>query len=452
MKRIADLKSLIERFRVMVRQRKSREAEKFLSELHPADIADISDDLEEEELKFLFTLLDNETASEVLNELEEPTLEETIDLLSIEKLAALIQELPDDDAADIIAQFPDEIRYKIINLLDKDEKVEIQHLLKYDEETAGGIMTREFVSISKDASVEEAISQIRAASEDVEDIFYVYVVDNDGVLVGVISLIYLIKSKPNIKIKDFMYSDVISVPTDMDQEEVAETARKYDLPVIPVVDEDGKLVGRITNDDILDVMTEEASEDISYMAGTDDEELQEKSSIRIASIRLPWLMVGMVGEIIAALVMSRFQGTLETVIALAFFVPVIIALGGNTGIQSTSIVVRGLATGEIDLFNMGKRILKELRIGLINGVACGLFIYFIASVWQGNPRLGVVIGLSMITVVLMASTVGAIVPLFLKKMNVDPAIATGPFVTTTNDIFGLLIYLGLANLMMDWIQ
>ena len=248
-----------------------------------------------------------------------------------------------------------------------------------------------------------------------------------------------------------MFEDVISVPVHMDQEEVAEVARKYDLPAVPVVDEENKLVGRITIDDIIDVITEEASEDISYMAGTDDEELQEDSSVKIAYIRLPWLIVGMVGEIIAAIVMSHFQTTLENIIALAFFVPVIIALGGNTGIQSTSIIVRGLATGEIDIFNTGKRILKELKIGLLNGVVCGVLIYFVASIWQGDPKLGIVIGLAMVSVVLIASTVGAIVPLFLKKLNIDPAIATGPFVTTSNDILGLLIYLGLAKLMMGWL-
>jgi magnesium transporter len=225
---------------------------------------------------------------------------------------------------------------------------------------------------------------------------------------------------------------------------VAALVEKYDLASVPVVDRLGRLVGRITVDDIVDVIVDEASEDISKMAGTTDQEIRQDSALRIASLRLPWIIISLVGGILSGTIISHYRGTLGSLLALVFFIPVITAMGGNIGIQSSTIVVRGLATGEIGLFHIARRILRELRIGLLMGLICGGIVGLVASVWQGNPLLGVIVGSAMLSAITVAATMGALVPILFKKINIDPAIATGPFVTMTNDIVGLFIYFGLA--------
>jgi magnesium transporter len=234
----------------------------------------------------------------------------------------------------------------------------------------------------------------------------------------------------------------------MDQEEVAALVEKYDLAAVPVVDRSGRLVGRITVDDVVDVIVDEASEDISKMAGTTDEEIRHDSALRIASIRLPWILISLMGGILSGTIISHFRGTLGSLLALAFFIPVITAMGGNIGIQSSAIVVRGLATGEIGLFHIARRLLREMRIGLLMGLMCGSIVGLVAFIWQGNAILGVIVGLAMISAITVAATMGAMVPIAFKKLNIDPAIATGPFVTMSNDIVGLFIYFALAFLLL----
>jgi magnesium transporter len=264
----------------------------------------------------------------------------------------------------------------------------------------------------------------------------------------VVSLKDLVVEPPDRKIREIMNPEVISVAVDMDQEEVARVVKKYDLVAIPVVDGDHHLVGRITHDDIIDVIEEEADEDIALMAGVINQEIAEESPLRISRARLPWLIAGLFGGILAAVVISQFESSLEKILALSFFFPVIMAMGGNTGTQAATVAVRGLATGDISFINVGKRLWVEMKVAFVNGVICGILLGLIVGFWLSDYALGATIALALVLIILNSGFIGAAVPLALKKMNIDPALATGPFVTTSNDIIGLLIYLGLVALFM----
>jgi magnesium transporter len=274
------------------------------------------------------------------------------------------------------------------------------------------------------------------------------VVDDVGKLVGVISLKDLVLELTDIKISDIMNTEVISVHVDTDQEEVARLVKKYDLVAIPVVGDDHRLVGRITHDDIIDVIEEEADEDISLMAGVIDQEITEESTLKISRARLPWLILGLLAGIIAAAVINQFEASLERVLALSFFFPVIMAMGGSTGTQAATIVVRGLATGDISLMNIGKRLWMEMRVAIVNALVCGMLLGLIVGTWVSDYALGSVVGLALVLIIVNAGVIGSAVPMALKKLNIDPALATGPFVTTSNDILSLLIYLGLVTIYL----
>jgi len=325
---------------------------------------------------------------------------------------------------------------------------ELEKLLPYPEDTAGGLMALEFVAVKADASVKDAIDTIREKREEVENLYYIWVVDDLGKLVGVISLKDLVLEPTDRKISDIMNSEVISVHVDTDQEEVARLVKKYDLVAIPVVGDDQRLAGRITHDDIIDVIEEEADEDISLMAGVIDQEIAEESTLKISRARLPWLIAGLFGGIIAAAVINQFESSLEKVLALSFFFPVIMAMGGSTGTQAATIVVRGLATGDISLMNIGKRLWMEMRVALVNALVCGILLALIVGTWVSDYGLGSVVGLALVLIIVNAGVIGSAVPMALKKWNIDPALATGPFVTTSNDILSLLIYLGLVTIYL----
>jgi magnesium transporter len=324
--------------------------------------------------------------------------------------------------------------------------------LAHEEDTAGGIMALELVAMPQDCTVEDAINEIRKKADEIDTINHVYVVDNNRCLVGIIPLKKLLLAELYTPLSEIMNRDVISVQAGTDQEEVANLARKYDLLSVPVVDAQGRLVGRITYDDIVDVIKEEAEEDLSRVAGvTEDEEPRETSIFHISRIRLPWLIVGLFGEILAATVLTNFSTALDKVISLVFFIPVITAMGGNAGIQASAIVVRGLATGEIDLNDTLRRLGKEFRVAVLNGLLCGAVIFLVVSLGWKNPRIGLLIGASLMIVIMSASIVGGTVPLALKRFNVDPAIAIGPFITISNDILGLLIYMWIAMMFLQYL-
>ena len=310
-------------------------------------------------------------------------------------------------------------------------------------------MALEYVAVNAESTVQEAIETIRNKREEVENVYYLFVVDDHQRLVGVVSLKDLVIEAPTRKVKEIMNPEVISAYVYSDQEEVAHLVKKYDLVSIPVVDEHHRLVGRITHDDIIDVIEEEADEDIALMAGVINQEIAEESPFKISRARLPWLIVGLFGGILAALVINQFEASLEEVVALSFFFPVIMAMGGNTGTQAATVAVRGLATGDISVMNIGRRIWLEMRVALVNGIICGILLSLVVGIWLSSYRLGSVVGIALIVIIISSGFVGASVPLVLKKMDIDPALATGPFVTTSNDIISLFIYLSLVTLSLS---
>ena len=444
------LNQLRRRISEMVENGEVDQLQAMLSKLHPSDIAHLFPRLGRLEQNFVWDLLPEELSPDVLVELHEPVQEQLLDTLSEGEIGRIVDELDSDDAADVVGALDDEKAQKVLETLDLESRRDVRRLLTYDEETAGGIMALEVASVKETETVGQAIKTLRdlGEKEGIEDIYNIYVVSEEGLLRGWLNLAQLILAHPETPVRELMNPDVISVPTSMDQEEVAAIVRKYDLVSLPVVDDFGRLVGRITVDDVVDVLAEEAEEDISIIAGTGDEDPSERSAFKVFRERIPWLLTAMVGGLVSATVMQHFEATLLHIIALAFFVPVITAMGGNTGVQSSSIVVRGLATGEIRIRDLIPRVFKEVRVALLNGIVLGVVLGLIVSIWLGQPQLGLFIGLILMLNIGIASILGVSVPILLKKLGVDPALAMGPFVTTANDIIGLMIYLGMAMVFL----
>jgi magnesium transporter len=441
-------KKMIKDVKSSIKNKQSQFLLKLIDEMQPADLADLIEHLDSEERLYLFEMLEPEGAGDVLMEIEPPVLESILGDLNNEAITEIVQELQSDEAADLVGDLPKDRAKEIIETLDSEASDELEKLLPYSEDTAGGIMALEYVAVKEHLTVQEAINIVREKREEVENLYYLWVVDDSEKLVGVISLRDLVLEPPYRRISEIMNPEVISVDVNRDQEEVAQLVKKYDLVSIPVVDEYNRLVGRITHDDIIDVIEDETDEDISMMAGVIHQEIAEESAIKISRARLPWLIVGFTGELIAAAVINNFKSSLETIIALAFFFPLIMAMGGNTGTQAATVTVRGLATGDIGILNVGKRLWTEMRVALFNGAILGILLGLIVGTWISDYRLGAVIALSLTMIVLLSGSVGGAVPLILKRFNIDPAIATGPFVSTSNDIMGLLIYLGLVTIFL----
>lgn len=440
-----EIKLLIENINDLAETQEKILIKNIIHPLHPADLAEVIHHLSKENRELIFSLLDVEMASQVVSELDNYSRDLILEDLEISRISEIAEEMDSDDATDLLSLLSDERAQRVLDRMPKEDSAEVKELLKHPEETAGGIMAKEFISVEQNHKVEEAIQVIRSKAEEVEVVYYVFVVDKLGVLVGILSLKKLILATPGTIISEIMYTEVISVKTALDQEEVANIAKKYDLISIPVVDEKSVLVGRITIDDVIDVLEEEVSEDIHKMAGiTEEKETGETSSIKISRVRLPWLITGLAGGIIAALIMNWYEQSLENIIALSFFTPVMMSMGGNIGIQSSTIIVRGLATGEISVFDAYKHLFKEVKVALLNGFICSLLFSIIAGIWL-NIKLGILIGISLFLIMNVAAIIGGIAPLVLKKLNIDPAIATGPFITISNDLFGLLIYFSLTS-------
>ena len=420
--------------------------------LHPADLAETLNYLEREEGTKILNLLEPEKAALVLPEMDKSLERDLLESLPDSQLIRILEAMPSDNAADILGDLPEDRSFRVLGLMKKEEAEDVSQLLKYDEESAGGIMTADFFALPGEMAVEEAIERLRRS--DIEAISYTYVVDEEGHLVGVLSLRKLITSPARAQLKEIMDSEVIRVTTDVDQEEVANLVRKYNLRAIPVVDITNTLVGRVTVDDVLDVVEEEASEDIYRMAGTDEEELLNRGIFRAIRVRLPWLITTLIGTMLCAFIIKVGKATIDpqTLIALLIFIPAIMAMGGNIGIQSSTIVVRGLATGRIDLSHLWRVLFREIRIGALMGLVCGLVVGTVARLWQKEPFLGLIVAGSMFTAITVAATIGTLVPLILKRFNIDPAVAAGPFVTTSNDITGLLIYFSLATWLLSLLK
>ena len=439
---------LVEDVKDSIKQKDRQFLAKLIDEMRPADLADLIEHLDSDERLYIFDFLEPKGAGDVLVEIEAPVQGSILGELDNQAISEIVQELDSDDAADLVGDLPAERAKQIIETVEDEVSEELERLLPYPEDTAGGIMALEFVAVKANATVQQAIDTIREKREEVENVYYLFVVDDYNRLVGVISLKDLVLEPPERRVSEIMNPEVISVNLNRDQEEVYHLVKKYDLVTIPVVDEHNRMVGRITHDDIIDVIEEEADEDMSLMAGVIRQEITEESSLRISRARLPWLMAGLLGGILAAAVINQFESSLEKVLALSFFFPVIMAMGGSTGTQAATVAVRGLATGDITLVHIGKRLWVEMKVALFNGIICGILLGVIVGVWLYDYGLGAIVAVSLVLIILNSGFIGAAVPLALKRLNVDPALATGPFVTTTNDILSLVIYLGLVTVFL----
>jgi len=421
-----------------------------LSALFPADIAEMLRELDDDRKKAVFSWLSPELASDVLLELDEKSKTLIIEDINGKKLISMVEEMESDDAADFIADLPKEDAKTVLSLIPAEESTEVKKLLEYPEDSAGGIMQTELVSLRETATVQEAIEQIKSFSKDVEDIHNIFVINSTGKLTGILPINRLILHPSDTPVNSLMNKDPIFVKTTVDQEEVAIIFKKYDLVSLPVVDNNGKLSGRILVDDIVDVLEEEASEDILKIAGTDEEELLFSHTIfKVARFRLPWLLSSLAGGLITGALIWKFKVTLKEVISLAVFIPVVMGMGGNVGTQSSAIVVRGIATGRINISNFIKLLLKESGVGLFMGLICGSLAGFIAGTWHGNPSLGFVVGVSMFLAIFIAAFLGSMIPMIFHRFRIDPAIAAGPIVLALNDIIGLLIFFGLSTMLLS---
>jgi magnesium transporter len=416
--------------------------------LHFADIAEIIDELSNDEAKYVYFQLEEDVQADVLMELEEDIRDRFLASLSSKEIADQLENLDSDDAADILGELSDEKIQEVISQMEDDEAAEdIVDLLNYDENTAGGLMQKEFLQARIDWPVNRCLVELRRQAEDVERVYTIYVVDELNKLVGFLSLKRLLFASPKTKIVD-LYQDknVISVNATDSSEEVAKIMEKYDLLAVPVVDFQNKLVGRITIDDVVDVIKEEADKDFQLATGISERIESNFSVWRITRARIPWLLIAMLGGTLGAQVISRFEVGISQIPALAFFIPLITAMGGNVGVQSSAIVVQSLAKGNDPFLSLSKKLGKETLVALLNGLILSTLIFGIAYVFE-NATLGFVVSISLYTVIIFAAIFGTIIPLVMNRYNIDPALATGPFVTTLNDIVGLFIYFSVGMLM-----
>jgi magnesium transporter len=413
----------------------------FLALLQPADMAIIFDRLERDLWPKVIAPLNIAQISDLMEELPDHLRDDLAELLSPEQLTSAFEEMASDDAADVIADLPRQLAKKVLTALPSEDRREVETLLKYPEDTAGGLMQVELVSVLERATVDEAVEAIRANAEEVGDLHFVYVVDDDNRLVGSLSLDKLILARPDTPVSSLVDRDFHSVATDVDQEEVAQMFKRYDLISLPVVDDQGALLGRILHDDAVDVIEEEAEEDILRMAGAEEPELVYTNRIfRIASARLPWLLATVAGGLLSGFLLWQFKVSFPEMLALMTFIPVIAAMCGNVGTQSSTIVVRGFATGRVDFDNLGRFLTRELAIGIIMGIVCGLVVGLSAHLWHGNSMLGWTVGVAMSAAITVSAMMGVLVPVVFRLINIDPAIAAGPLVTTGNDVIGITIY------------
>ncbi len=433
--------------RELIQVRSTASIINILAYLHSPDIADIIDNLEPEDRLYIFELLDHETASEVLLEVDEKVREDLLDRLSHPRIRNIVDELDSDDAADIIGELSEEVAERVLDDIDKEDSHTLKELLRYPTDSAGGIMATEFVSVKKDDTVQKAIQRVRKMSKEIGEIYNVYVVDENGLLVGLLPVKDLIVYNPRRRVNKVMETEFHAVDVLTDQEEVANIMNKYDLITIPVVNTKGEMLGKITFDDIMDVIHEEADEDIQKFAGIAGMELVGHGVWDISRRRMPWLAIAFAGQLLSAFILSSFHESLEKIIASAFFIPIIMAMAGNAGIQSSAVVIRGLGTGEIWEGMLVKRMMKESGVAFANGLVFALLIFFIGWVWIDDVLFGIALGFSLLVVIAGATIVGATIPFLLTRLKIDPAVATGPFITTSNDALGLLIYFGVLSLL-----
>jgi magnesium transporter len=439
---------LVESLKKLLRRGATTHLHNMLLRVRPADLAEAFRSLDESERLTAFRLLAERAtsdAADLLVALHPALITDLLREMSSEEIARVLHRVADDDVAEILSLCPEEERETILSLMKREASEEVQDLLGYEEETAGRIMTTRFLALPEETIVQEAISAVQRAQE-AEMVFYLYVVDGEGRLEGVLSLRRLLTVSPQTTLKTIMSTDVISVRAETDQEEVARIASRYDLLAVPVVDGQNVMAGIVTIDDVIDVMREEATEDFYKLAGTSDEERLMKSTLRSAGIRLPWLFAAFVGGLVAAVLIKGYAPLITRAALLVCFLPVVLGMGGNIGTQAATIMVRGLSTGRISLRHVGGVIFKEIRIALLLGTIYGALLGVAAVFLVGlDHAAGAIVGLSLLVSMAMAAVVGSMLPMLLKLVHIDPAVATSPFVTTAVDLLGLLAFFGLAG-------
>ncbi|WP_405330830.1 magnesium transporter [Leeuwenhoekiella sp. LLG6367-2.1] len=441
---------LIEQIENLIEARNDVAILELLDEVHHADIAEIFDEITTEEATYLVKLLDSETTSEALMELDEDLREDILDNLSPQEIADELNELDTDDAVDFLSELSDEIQKQVIDAIeDEDHARDIVEMLLYEEDSAGGLMAKELVRVRETWTVAGCVRKMRAQAQNVTRVHSVYVVDKKDHLIGRLSLKDLLTAEAKSKISDIYIPNVDSVNVHDSGEDVARLMQKYDLEAVPVTNDSGVLLGRITIDDILDFIRDEADEDYRMAAGLSQGAEADDTTWELTRARLPWLVLGLVGSLGAVNIMKSFEGALQVHPELFFFTPLVAAVAGNVGVQSSAIIVQGLANDNVT-GSLWLRLLKEISIGLINGIALGILVITFGLIFGFGWLLSLTVATAMLSVIIVAALVGTFVPILLNWKGIDPAIATGPFITTSNDIFGILIYFSLAKLMLGF--
>ena len=440
---------LIAQIEELIEHQRDTELNSLLEDVHYADVAEIINELNEDEATYLIKLLDSYKTSDVLTELDEDVREAILSNLSSKEIAEELSELDTDDAADIIGELPQEMVQKVISeIADREHAKDIVDLLRYDEYSAGGLMAKELVKVRENWNVLTCVKEMRAQAENVTRVHSIYVVDEEDKLIGRLSLKDLLTTSTKTHIKDVYIPKVDSVNVNEKPEEVAKIMSKYDLEAIPVVDEIGRLVGRITIDDIVDVIREEADRDYQMAAGISQDVEADDSILDLTRARLPWLILGLIGGIGAFMIMGGFEDDFkQEQFIIFFFTPLIAAMAGNVGVQSSAIIVQGLANDDLK-GSISNRLIKEMLLATLNGIILAILLFVFVWSYEGKVNISFAISISLIAVIIVAGLIGTFVPLFLHKRGIDPAIATGPFITTSNDIFGILIYFMIAKLIL----
>lgn len=432
-----------------LKENKKREFEAIVDELQPYDIAQIYEDLPEKHRTRFLIFLNIDLLADLIQELSKEKQIEILNKLGLEKKGKVLDEMDNDDVASLLEDLSPKKIAALLAGMKKEESKIVQDIMNYPPETAGRLMTNRFVWIRNYYSVREAVDKLKSFAEFAESLNYLYVIDQNRKLVGVVSYRDLLIAEPDEMIRNIMYERVISVMVTMDQEEVATIIQRYDFLAIPVVDEGNTLIGIVTVDDIIDVMIQEANEDIEKLSASGKSIDFDTKALVAATRRLPWLILLLFIGLVSGKIISGYEETLQKVVALAFFMPMIAGMTGNTGTQSLAVVVRGLVSNDIDKTVITKLIMRELFVGLIIGVICGILISIIAFIWQGNAILGVVVGASLLLTLIIGTLAGTVIPIILYKLNIDPAVASGPLITTLNDIFSLITYFGIATTFIN---
>ncbi len=438
----------IEEISVLIQQENTAKLQNLITDLHIADIAEILEELSVSQAQYLYQIIEEEKSAEILMELDDDLREDLLSDLTPKEIAEeVIENLESDDAADVIGELSEDKQEEVLSHIeDKEHASDITDLLSYPEDSAGGLMAKELIKVNENWNTLQCLREMRKQAEHVKQVHTIYVVDNNDVLLGSMSLRKLLLTETSTPIKEIIKDEIISVQATEDDETVANIMNKYDLIVLPVVDEENKLIGRITIDDVMDVVKEEAEKDYQMASGISEDVEASDSIWELTRARLPWLLIGMIGGILGAKVIGIFD--IKENFELAFFIPLIAAMGGNVGVQSAAIVVQGLANDSLKMENLFQKLLKEIGVGLLNGIICSVIILLAAFGLNYGIELSLTVSISLLAVIVFAALFGTFVPLTLEKYKIDPALATGPFITTVNDVLGLFIYFWIGQLLM----